>query len=270
MLTKIKKVFLIIIIILADILVSSVMPTIANAAPAAAASTCVATAPNPLTFFPAWYDGLYCGNGNIKSPADSTLGTNSGAQFGTWLTIIAMNITRMLLYAVGYASIIFIIYGGFKYMLQGDSSSGTVAARKTIQNAVIGLAISIMSVSIVTFTVDQISSAGSGGNCTVEKTLSTGVTQTISIKKSDLNLTGASCTANSSTVGKLLGIAYFIAGIVAVMAIIFGGIRYVSSNGDSSQIQAAKNTITYAVVGLVVVIMASAITAFVLKQITSS
>lgn len=116
---------------------------------------------NAVTFFPAWYDGIYCANGNIVSPADSSLAPegNSGQRFGTWLTIIAMNIVRMLLYVVGYASLIFIIWGGFKYMTQGDNTSGTVAARKTIQNAIIGLVISIMSVSIVTFIVSRISGA---------------------------------------------------------------------------------------------------------------
>lgn len=49
-------------------------------------------------------------NGNIVSPADSSLAPegNSGQRFGTWLTIIAMNIVRMLLYVVGYASLILI------------------------------------------------------------------------------------------------------------------------------------------------------------------
>lgn len=115
---------------------------------------------NPVSFFPAWYDGLYCKDANtIVSPGDESLGgagSNSGARFGAWLTIVAMNVVRMLLFVVGYASIIFIIYGGFKYMTQGDNASGTAAARKTIQNAVIGLVISIMSVSIVTFVVGRI------------------------------------------------------------------------------------------------------------------
>lgn len=279
MFTKIKKAFLIAIIILANVFIASVTPALADTT---TASSCVGTTTtNPLTFFPTWYDGLDCGNGNIKSPGDPSLGSDSGKRFGTWLTIIAMNIVRMLLYVVGYASIIFIIYGGFKYMTQGDNSSGTVAARKTIQNAVIGLVLSVMSVSIVTFVVGQVSNAGSGGNCSVTSTGtgSTGTTgtagtstatTTIQLNKSDLNLTGASCTADQSTVGKLLGIAYLVAGIVAVLAIILGGVRYTTANGDSSQIQAAKNTILYAVVGLVVIIMASAITSFVLTQITKT
>jgi hypothetical protein len=102
-----------------------------------------------ITFFPAWYDGLCSGNGDIKSPA--SMGGDTGKSFGTWISIIALNVVAMLLYAVGYFSLGFIIFGGFKYMTQGDNSSGTASAKKTIMNAIIGLVISIMSVAIVKF-----------------------------------------------------------------------------------------------------------------------
>lgn len=116
-----------------------------------------ADAMNSVSFFPAWYDGLYCSKtGGIVSPGDKDLGGNSGARFGTWLSIIAMNVVRLILYIVGYTSIGFIIYGGFQYITSGDNSSGTVSARKTIQNAVIGLVLSIASVSIVTFIVSRL------------------------------------------------------------------------------------------------------------------
>lgn len=112
---------------------------------------------NAISFFPAWYDGLYCsGSKSIVSPGDKGLGSNSGQRFGAWLSIIAMNVVRLILYIVGYTSIGFIIYGGFQYMLSGDNSSGTVSARKTIQNAVIGLVLSLASVSIVTFIVSRL------------------------------------------------------------------------------------------------------------------
>src|SRR5690606_31891708 len=51
----------------------------------------------------------------------------------------------------------------------------------------------------------------------------------------------------------------FLLGIAAVIMIIFGGFRYVTSNGDSGKLEQAKNTILYAVVGLLVAILAFAI-----------
>lgn len=104
-------------------------------------------------FVPRWYDDLCkADKKTIMSPADMGGGTtaaDTGARFSKWVGTIAMNIVKMLLVVVGYVSLAFIIWGGFKYMTAGDNSSGTVAARKTIMNAVIGLIISIMSVAII-------------------------------------------------------------------------------------------------------------------------
>lgn len=114
---------------------------------------------NPIAFLPRWYEGLCKSGPNgtvvIKSPADMG-GTDTGAQLGSWLSVVGLNIVTIILYIVGYVSLFFIIWGGFKYMTQGDSSSGTVAARKTIQNAIIGLILSILSVAIVQFIVGAI------------------------------------------------------------------------------------------------------------------
>ena len=54
-------------------------------------------------------------------------------------------------------------------------------------------------------------------------------------------------------------------GMVAVIMIVIGGIRYTTSNGEASQIQSAKNTVLYAVVGLIVAILAFAIVNFVVE-----
>lgn len=56
-------------------------------------------------------------------------------------------------------------------------------------------------------------------------------------------------------------------GIIAVIMIIVGGIKYVTSSGDSSGITSAKNTILYAIVGLVVALMSFAIVNYVLDNI---
>lgn len=92
----------------------------------------------------------------------------------------------------------------------------------------------------------------------------------ITITQSDLGLNGSPTNLNSSTIGSLLGTVYLIAGIVAVVVMVIGGIRYTTSNGDSGQIQSAKNTIFYAVIGLVVIILASAITQFIISGVSGS
>ncbi len=56
----------------------------------------------------------------------------------------------------------------------------------------------------------------------------------------------------------------FIIGAVSVVMLIIGGIRYTVSQGDSTAVQNAKNTILYAIIGLVVAILAYAAVHFVI------
>ena len=61
----------------------------------------------------------------------------------------------------------------------------------------------------------------------------------------------------------VINVLFYLVGIIAVIMIIIGGIRYTTSNGDASQIKSAKDTVLYAVVGIVVAILAYAIVNFV-------
>lgn len=77
------------------------------------------------------------------------------------------------------------------------------------------------------------------------------------------------CTLGSGQQSKLVGsggmvtdiinIMLFVIGILCVIMIIWGGIRYTISNGASDKVKDAKNTILYAVVGLVIAIIAYAL-----------
>lgn len=57
-------------------------------------------------------------------------------------------------------------------------------------------------------------------------------------------------------------------GIVAVIMLIIGGFRYVFSQGNEKAIQGAKDTILYAIIGIIVAVLAFAIVNFVLAGLT--
>lgn len=59
----------------------------------------------------------------------------------------------------------------------------------------------------------------------------------------------------------------YLAGAIAVLAIIFGGVRYVTSTGDAARVKQAKDTILYGIIGLVVSILAFAIVQFVIQNL---
>ncbi len=58
----------------------------------------------------------------------------------------------------------------------------------------------------------------------------------------------------------------FLVGAISVIMIIIGGMRYVVSGGNASSVSAAKNTILYAIVGIIVAILAYAIINFVISS----
>lgn len=78
---------------------------------------------------------------------------------------------------------------------------------------------------------------------------------------------GGGGTTNLSDVLRLIiNIFSIIVGFLAVIMIIWGGLRYITSGGDSGKITSAKNTIIYAILGLIIVALAQFIVRFVLAK----
>jgi hypothetical protein len=77
---------------------------------------------------------------------------------------------------------------------------------------------------------------------------------------------GATKTDDAQNILKnVINTLLVVLGMIAVIMIVIGGIRYTTSNGDANQTKSAKDTIMYAVIGLVVAIFAFAIVNFVLN-----
>ena len=83
----------------------------------------------------------------------------------------------------------------------------------------------------------------------------------------------AGCSSNvtadplPTVIQKILNAIIGVLGIVAVIFIIVGGVNYMTSAGDSAKAKKAKDTILYAVIGLVVCVLAFAIVNFVIGTI---
>lgn len=73
-------------------------------------------------------------------------------------------------------------------------------------------------------------------------------------------------TGDTGVFRTVTNVLLFIIGAVSVIMLVIGGIRYTISGGDSAQITAAKNTILYAIIGIVVAILAFAAVDFVIKS----
>jgi hypothetical protein len=62
---------------------------------------------------------------------------------------IALNVVEIGLFIAGYASLFFILYGGFQFLTGGSNPSTVEKARVTLLNAIIGLAIALGSIAVV-------------------------------------------------------------------------------------------------------------------------
>ncbi|MEX2006682.1 MAG: pilin [Candidatus Saccharimonadales bacterium] len=77
-------------------------------------------------------------------------------------------------------------------------------------------------------------------------------------------------TSVNSTIAGIVNILTVIVGIVAVVMIIVAGFRYITSGGASDKVKSAKDTLIYAIIGLIVVVLAQVIARFVLTETTST
>ena len=83
----------------------------------------------------------------------------------------------------------------------------------------------------------------------------------------------AAATANAGTevdeiITDVINIFSLVVGVVSVIMIIIGGFKYITSSGDTGNVTSAKNTIMFAVVGLVVVALAQVIVTFVIDKVS--
>ena len=79
---------------------------------------------------------------------------------------------------------------------------------------------------------------------------------------------GAATLTLNNIIRRIINILSAVVGIVAVIMIIVGGFRYITSGGSDTSVTSAKNTILYAIIGLVIVALAQILVRFTLSKIT--
>lgn len=86
-------------------------------------------------------------------------------------------------------------------------------------------------------------------------------------KGADMTNSGGSAKQDlPDVITTIINVMLFIAGALAVIMIIYGGIRYITAHGDEKQVKVAKDTIVYSVVGLIIAILAYALVTFIFDR----
>ena len=77
---------------------------------------------------------------------------------------------------------------------------------------------------------------------------------------------GTGQTDISNLASRITNLFSLIVGIAAVIMVVYSGFRYITSGGDSNRVGSAKNSLIYAIIGLVIVAMAQFIVHYVINQ----
>jgi hypothetical protein len=107
-----------------------------------AAAAVPANCKNTFLGIPAWYQYL---------DLDAQCNVIPPAEDGWLVILIILGVFDIILYIAGFAAVIFVIWGGFKYLTSGGEPQKAVAARTTLLNALVGLAIALIASRVVGF-----------------------------------------------------------------------------------------------------------------------
>ena len=113
---------------------------------------------NMLLGLRAWYAGIAEEN---DGTCDMMKPGSSDAEMSAYVWKIVLNILFDLSLLIGYAAIIFVIYGGFKYIMSNGEPGKVAMAKSIITNALIGLVIGVLATIIVNTILVVIGSAAS-------------------------------------------------------------------------------------------------------------
>ena len=129
-----------------------------------------------------------------------------------------------------------------------------------MSNKLKSILISTLMVAVMVFGVSIIYQTG---NTEIAGAINSEIT-------SGMNATSAGTSTPTDVnvvIKNVTNIMFFIIGAVSVIMLIYGGIRYTTSGGNANNVTAAKNTVIYSIVGLVISILAYAIVNFVVTNI---
>lgn len=79
--------------------------------------------------------------------------------------------------------------------------------------------------------------------------------------------TNGKSSALNKAIGTALNLLSFVAGVLSIIMLIIGGIKYATSQGESGNVNSAKNTVFYALIGIAVVATSQIIVRFVVNKV---
>ncbi len=197
-----------------------------------------------------WYASLCDGTddkGNVKlvpvcsDDTGTSCSGGAGMPLARFVWIIVLNIIFDVSLVMGYVAIAMVIYGGYLYIMSQGDPGKMAKGKKTLMSAIIGVIIT-MGASVIVNTARIV----------------------LKITSNDWRNNNTGALKYDNYLKDVFGWAYGMAGLVAVIFIIKGGLDYMLSSGDSGKAHRALMGMIGAVAGLIIVILAAVVTNFII------
>ena len=177
--------------------------------------------------------------------------TGSGFQQNTSVETVVTIVVRTALGFLGLIFLVLTIMAGFKWMNAGGNDEEVKKARTSVKNATIGLVVVLATYTITSFIFNSLPFSGGVDESTSQVATGSGL----------VNVGVGGLVAN--IIGVILGFLALIFLVLTIMA----GFKWMTAGGNDEEVKKAQTSLKNAVIGLVIVLAAYAITYFVFNSL---
>lgn len=194
----------------------------------------------------------------MPNPIQSPTGYGGGTG-GADASLLISNIVAAIFATVGILFLLYLLFGAFKYLTAGGDDKAIQEAKKMLTNAGVGLGIAVAAFFITDILsqvlgfrtsiiggITSVTFSGPGGSYFLDILNPTGYST---------GVTGPGQQAAQplgDLINNITSAIFVIGGILLLVYLLFGAFKYITAGGDDKATQSAKNMMTNAVVGILI------------------
>ncbi len=165
------------------------------------------------------------------------------------------NFINAILGVVGIVFVIVLIYAGILYMTAEGAEEKVVQAKRMISAALIGIVIIVAAYAISIFVITQLTKVVGF----ITTAYAAGASETLEGLGKAGGAAGFGATPQTSAelIANVISAILALTGIVFVIILVYGGILYLTAQGEEERVTKAKQMMANAVIGIIIIVAAS-------------
>lgn len=192
-------------------------------------------------------------------------GKTAGLATTTSPATLVGNFINGILGVLGIVFVIVLIYAGILYMTAAGAEEKVAQAKRMISAALIGIVIIVAAYAISVFVITQLSKTVSF----IPTAYAAGASDVLEGlgKAGGAAGFGATPPTSAALIANIINAILALTGIVFVIILVYGGIMYLTAQGEEERVATAKQMMANAVIGIVIIVAAYAGTTFLFSQL---